>query len=285
MALNIRPGTPADAETIGPIIFDGFKTISDQHNFPSDFPSVDVGIGIASMLLSHPGFYSAVGEIDDRIVGSNFLDERSPVGGIGPLTIDPKEQNSGIGRRLMQTIIDRASAKQMPGIRLLQDGFHNRSFVLYTKLGFQTRGTTAVMSGAPLGRQISGYTVRPVTEGDVDKCNALCTQIHGHHRGGDLSDGIAQGTAMLVERDGQIRGYTSLLGFSGHSVGESTEDLKALIAAAPEFAGSGFHVPTDNTELLNWCLDNGLRMVKAMTIMSLGLYNQPRGGYLPSVLY
>ena len=201
------------------------------------------------------------------------------------MTIDPKEQNNGIGKRLMQAIIDRASEKEMPGIRLLQDAFHSRSFTLYTKLGFQTRGTTAVVTGAALGQQISGYTVRPVTERDVVACNALCTQIHGHHRGGELSDGIAQGTAMLAERAGQIRGYTSLLGFFGHSVGESTEDLKALIAAAPEFAGTGFHVPTDNTELLNWCLDNGLRMVKAMTIMSLGLYNQPRGGYMPSVLY
>ena len=88
MALNIRPGTPADAETIGPIIFDAFKTISDQHNFPFDFPSADVGIEIASMLLSHPGFHSVVGELDGRIVGSNFLDERLPVGGIGPLTFD-----------------------------------------------------------------------------------------------------------------------------------------------------------------------------------------------------
>ena len=140
------------------------------------------------------------------------------------------------------------------------------------------------MTGAALGQQISGYTVRPVTERDVVACNALCTQIHGHHRGGELLDSIHQGTAMLAERAGQIRGYTSLLGFFGHSVGESTEDLKALIAAASEFAGSGFHVPTANTELLNWCLDNGLRMVKAMTIMSLGLYNQPRGGYMPSIL-
>ena len=67
MALNIRPGTPADAETIGPIIFDAFKTISGEHNFPFDLPSVEVGIGIASMLLSHPGFYSAVGELEGRL--------------------------------------------------------------------------------------------------------------------------------------------------------------------------------------------------------------------------
>ena len=59
----------------------------------------------------------------------------------------------------------------------------------------------------------------------------------------------------------------------------------ALIAAAPEFGGLGFHMPTDNDDLLRWCFDNGLRVAKAMTLMSLGLYNEPRGTYLPSVAY
>jgi hypothetical protein len=31
---------------------------------------------VARMLLSHPGFYSVVAELDGRVAGSNFLDER-----------------------------------------------------------------------------------------------------------------------------------------------------------------------------------------------------------------
>jgi len=38
VALKLRPGTPADAEICGQICFDAFKTISEQHNFPPDFP-------------------------------------------------------------------------------------------------------------------------------------------------------------------------------------------------------------------------------------------------------
>ena len=75
------------------------------------------------------------------------------------------------------------------------------------------------------------------------------------------------------------------MGFFGHSVGETNDDLRALIGATPEYAGPGFHVPTDNDDLLRWCFDSGLRMVKAMTLMTLGLYNEPQGAYLPSVLY
>jgi hypothetical protein len=88
----------------------------------------------------------------------------------------------------------------------------------------------------------------------------------------------------VVEHDGRISGYTTLVGFFGHTVGESNEDLKALIGAAESFAGPGFLLPTRNSEMLRWCLERGLRIVQPMTLMSLGLYNEPRGAFMPSVL-
>jgi hypothetical protein len=51
-------------------------------------------------------------------------------------------------------------------------------------------------------------------------------------------------------------------------------DLQALIASAEAFAGPG-----------SWCLENGLLVVQPMTLMSSGLYNEPAGAYLPSVLF
>jgi len=68
-------------------------------------------------------------------------------------------------------------------------------------------------------------------------------------------------------------------------VGEANQDMKALIAAAPEIGGGGFLLPTRNSELFRWCLQNGLRLVHQMTLMTIGLYNEPAGAYLPSVLY
>jgi hypothetical protein len=58
-----------------------------------------------------------------------------------------------------------------------------------------------------------------------------------------------------------------------------------LIGAAPAFAGPGFIVPTRNGELMRWCLNNALKIVQPMTLMTIGLYNEPAGAYLPSVLY
>ena len=89
----------------------------------------------------------------------------------------------------------------------------------------------------------------------------------------------------MVEHGGRITGYTTGIGFFGHAVGESNEDLKALIGAAPAFAGPGFLLPMRNGELFRWCLAHGLRVVQPMTLMSLGLYNEPKGAFLPSVLY
>jgi hypothetical protein len=58
-----------------------------------------------------------------------------------------------------------------------------------------------------------------------------------------LADGIAQGSAVVVERDGR------------------------------------------NTMLLRWCLSNGLHIVQPMTLMSIGLYNEPDGAWMPSVSF
>jgi len=61
--------------------------------------------------------------------------------------------------------------------------------------------------------------------------------------------------------------------------------LQALIGAAESFSGPGFLLPTRNGELLRWCLSNGLRIVQPLTLMSRGIYQEPRGAFLPSILY
>jgi hypothetical protein len=167
----------------------------------------------------------------------------------------------------------------------VQATYHNRSLSLYTKLGFDTREPLSNLQGPALELEIPGYAVRPATEEDLDACNELCLKVHGHHRGPELLEVMGQGTAAVVEHGGRITGYTTTIGFFGHTVGESNEDLKALIGAAPSFPGPGFLLPTRNGEVLRWCLEKGLSIVQPMTLMSLGLYNEPAGAFMPSVLY
>lgn len=285
VAVKVRSGTPADAEICGRICYNAFKTISEAHGFAPDFPAPEVAIGVLSRMLANPNFYSAVAEIDGRIVGSNFMDERNTIAGVGPITVDPTVQNRAIGRRLMDAVHERAAENDFAGVRLIQAGFHTRSLSLYAKLGYDVREHLACMQGDALGISVAGHVVRPATEEDVDACNRLCAQVHGHDRNGELRDAIAQGSANVVEHGGRITGYATTIGFFGHAVAQTNEDLKALIGAAKEFAGPGFLLPTRNGELFRWCLSNGLRITQPMTLMSKGVYNEPVGAFLPSILY
>ncbi len=236
-------------------------------------------------MFSHQGIYSVVAESQGKIVGSNCMDERSPIAGIGPITIDPGAQNKGVGQALMLAVLDRAAERKFAGVRLVQAAFHNRSLSLYTKLGFVTREPLSCMQGEPIGKPVEGYTVRAARPGDLEAGNALCARVHGHCRGGELSDAIAHGTATVVECRGRIAGYASAMAFFGHAVAEDNTGLQALLAAAPAFGGPGILVPTRNYELFRWCLENGLRVVQPMTLMTVGLYNEPCGAYLPSILF
>ncbi len=285
MSLILRAGKPEDAEKTGKICYEAFKTISEKHNFPPDMPNPETAIGLTTMLLNRPDVYSVVAELDGEIVGSNFLWEGNQVSGVGPITIDPNAQNSSIGRQLMEDVIRRSDERGFPSIRLLQAAYHNRSLALYTKLGFNPIEPISIMQGNPLNIKIEGCNVRPMIANDVAECNRLCLQIHGHTRNQDLLDGIGQGLASVVERDGRITGYTSVLGLFGYTIGETNEDVKALIGAADAFHGVGFLLPTRNAEILRWCLENGLKIVQPMTLMSRGIYQEPRGAFIPSILF
>lgn len=281
----VRTATPEDSLVAGQISFDAFSAISAAHNFPCDFPNAQVATHVLSIMFSSPGFYCVVAEHDGRIVGSNCLDERSMIRGIGPITIDPGVQNLGVGRKLMRAVMDRANERNAPGVRLVQAAFHNRSLSLYTSLGFDICEPLSCMQGQTLERNIPGCTVRPAKPGDANACNALSRRVHGFDRGIDLAQAIDHGTARVVERGGRLTGYTTHLAFSGHSTAETNVDLQALIASAESFAGPGILVPSRNSALLRWCLANGLRVVQPMTLMSTGLYNDPAGAWLPSILF
>ena len=159
------------------------------------------------MLLSHPKFYSVVAEDSGVIIGSNFLDERSPVAGLGPITVSPTNQNSGVGSLLMRHMLDRAEERNYPGVRLLQAAYHSRSLALYAGLNFDVREICCVVQGPPIEAQLDRCSVRPTTTADQVQCDRLCTQVHGHDRRGEVSDCIQQGNGLVVKRDGWITGY------------------------------------------------------------------------------
>jgi GNAT superfamily N-acetyltransferase len=281
----LRRAAATDVERCGHIAYEAFRSISERHGFPADFASPEVATEVIGMVFGNPGFYCVVAEQDGRVVGSNGLDERNPISGIGPVTIDPAIQDRGIGRKLMEAVVQRSDERGFPGVRLVQAAYHMRSLSLYTKLGFAAREQLVVMEGAAADDQLSGYEVRPLRDADIAACNGLCTSIHGFPRDGELRQATASNMAFVAEENGAVRGYTTGLGYFGHSVGETTAAICALLAKAPRLPGLGVLIPTRNYPLFRWCLDHGMRAVMTMTLMTRGIYQEPDGPYLPSILY
>ncbi|MGP8305788.1 GNAT family N-acetyltransferase [Vibrio sp. YIC-376] len=285
MTLTLRPGTIEDAKECGRIYYEAFKCLAEQHRFPSEVHSIEFATILMTMRLEHPSFYSVVAEQDGNIVGSIFLDERSIIGGVGPVSVEPRVMNGTIGQQLMKALMTRATQRHFPGLRGMVVAWHYHAFALYIKYGGTSRETFSAMQGKPLANKIPGYDVRPAGVEDLHACNQLCYNVHGHNRTGELVDAIRQGKANVVERLGRITGYSTGIGWANHAVAESNDDMKALIGAAPEFSGLGFLVPSNNGDLFRWCLSQGLQVVCQTNLMTHGLYNEPVGTYLPSISY
>lgn len=284
--VTLREVESGDAGACAQICFDAFGGIDDHHRFPRDFPVPEAAAGIMGMWVPHPSIWGVVAELDGRMVGSNFLDERDPIRAVGPITVDPEGQNAGVGRRLMEAVLERGQAA--PGIRLTQDAFNMRSLSLYESLGFEVKEPVAVIGGKPSSGPTDEVEVRVLVEGDLDGCEALCKQVHGFGRTNELRDAIHAFRPFVAVRDGRVTAYASSVVFwpLNHGVAESDDDMKALLlgAAAAVEEPIEFLVPL-RSELFRWCLGQGLRLVKPVNLMALGEYQQPRGSWFPSVLY
>jgi len=284
--VTLREVAPGDAEACAQICFDAFGGIHDHHRFPRDFPVLEAAAGLMATWIPHPSVWGVVAERDGRIVGSNFLDERGPIRGVGPITVDPQGQNAGVGRRLMEAVLERGQGA--PGIRLLQDAFHMRSLSLYGSLGFDVKESVVVIAGEPLGGLTGDAEVRALEEGDLDECEALCKKVHGFERTNELRDSIQAFKPFVAVRNGRITAYASSVVFwpMNHGVAESEEDMQALLlgAAAAVNEPIAFLAPL-RSELFRWSLGVGLRLVKPMNLMALGEYQEPRGSWFASVLY
>jgi GNAT superfamily N-acetyltransferase len=288
-AVQLRPIEPGDRDAAAGIVYKAFAGIHDHHRFPRDFPTLEAATDLVGSFISHPLIWGVVATHEGRIVGSNFLDERGPVRGVGPITVAPDVQAAGVGRRLMQAVIERGA--DAAGIRLLQDSFNVQSLALYASLGFEVAEPVVVMRGTPRRTLPDQVEVRPLVEADLEAAEQLCLSVHGFERTNELRDALEAPRLrpFAAIRDGRLVAYATTLSFfpAAYAVAETEGDMGALIAGALAAgdAPASFLLPTRQHELFRWCLQAGLRIVKPMTYMVIGEHRRPRGAWIPSVLY
>lgn len=287
MAIQLRPPAADDVDAVARIIIEAFNGIADRHHMPRDFPAPEMALGLARAFIAHPAVYSVVADDDGRVVGSNFLDERDAIRGVGPITVDPAYQGRGVGRALMQAVIDRG--RDAAGVRLVQDAFNTVSMSLYTLLGFDPKEPLALMRGKPKSPPPGGAAVRPIDEADLDACAELCRRVHGFDRRNELRGAMDHFRPLVLLRGGRVVAYCSAPTFwiGNHGVAETEQDMRDLLLGA----GAGCDepltllVPIRQAGLFRWLLGEGLRVLKPMTLMAMGEYHEPRGCFFPSVAY
>ena len=256
-------------------------------SFPVISQTLEDAVQLTGLFVDHPAIFGVVAEIDGRVVGSNFLDERNLIRGVGPITVAPDVQERGVGRQLMEAVIERE--REPAGIRLVQDAFNMCSLSLYASLEFEVKEPLALVQGKPKGKTPAGVEVRLLRSEDLGECASLCIRVHGFDRANELRDARELFSPVVALREGRITAYASAPFYwkLNHGVAETEEDMRALIMGAGTVIKEplAMLVPVRQASFFRWCLREGLRVLKPMTLMAMGMYQEPNGCYFPSVLY
>lgn len=285
MEIKVRPAVSSDSAACGKVIAAAVAPYAPRNEFAAEFGEAST-CSMVARLLDHPEMYGLVAEADNQIAGTVFLDERSVVRGVGWLAVAEPFRGHGIGRLMMNEVIDRSLTS--PGMRTVLDSESSNAIGLMSSLRFEAKEQIALLRGRVKGEPTAGIEVRAVTSDDIEACAALCEQAHGFGRESELRNAIEAGSALAAVRDSRITGYATDLAswHAGHAVAAQEEDLRALIAGAAARSPSlSFLVPKRRESLLNWCLGQGLSVERSMVLMSLGEYQDPACAWLPSGMF
>ena len=287
MNTELRAPADADVPAYGRLLYEAFKDVAERHGFPPAFPSLEVATRVAKLYVGLPSMWSRVAEHDGRPVGLIFLHEGDPIRGVAIVAVDPSAQRRGIGRALMQAALDRARGAR--GIRLVQEAYNTHAMGLYASLGFEVKEPLARVTGRPRAAPPPGVEIRPLLAGDLDECDRLSERVHSITRTDGWRDALRLFKPFACVRGGRITAcsYAVLAGHLAWGVADTEEDMRALLTGIAEAVQQplALHLPTRQASLFRWCLDQGLRIEKPLTLMAMGEYHEPRGCYFPSGTY
>lgn len=282
--VSIRSARPADADRIASVIYDAFECIADQYGQASDFESPPTDrIRQRLKHLDQFNDYCVVAETENRIVGVNFIDCHGQVGAIGVLAVLPLFQGQGIGRRLMESVIEHGRSVGYKSQRLLQAAYNSKSMGLYLSLGMVVQEHLVNLNGTVSGTVSPDIKIERGTEIDVQTCSGFCETFYRVKRSREINDAAAEGSFLIARESGSVAGFTTGIGFSGFSVASTNDVLKSLIVNQKTIKPPGILIPATNHSLVKWCLGSGLKINQTMNLMSLGEYEEPVGKWLPSI--
>ena len=288
MDVYIRPAVPADIAACGQITYAAFKGINERHGFENfEFSTVEVACENAELKIQNPSYYNIVAEASGHVIGLCFLDEQNSIRGVDLVSVDPAAQGEGVGRKLMEAALERSLGSR--GVRLLQHSFNTTSLALYASLGFEVKEPLMLVYGRPGSQPPSDVEIRPMRSQELDQCEALHEKILGFGRINEIRANLHLFTPFVALRASHIVAYASAPAMPpvNHVVAETEDDMRALLLGISASMTDPLILllPIRQASFFRWCLEQGLKVIKPYTLMTLGEYQEPAGCYLPSAIF
>lgn len=287
MSVEIVKVTPEHVPALGKICFEAFGALQDRHGVQKDFETVDVATMVVGMFASRPDVAGFMAVQGGTPIGSNFILMSDAAAAVGPITVSPGTQARGVGRQLMDAVMDEAKRRGISRVRLQQEAINTASMSLYTKLGYDWReGTTLLDTSRMRPTTSPDAVIRPATEKDLPAIDRISTRQYHTSRVNECAVMLKGGfPGAVLERRGSVEGYC-FPGFLGHGFAATATDLSALIGAAAASAPPPFQrmiIPLGQHELHRRLLEAGARAIKHFNYMTVGEWKTPTGAWAPSI--
>jgi predicted N-acetyltransferase YhbS len=211
-SLVVRPMSASDlaeADRVFRLAFGTFLGLPDPLEFAGDADFIRTRFGAAPDR-------AFVATRDGEIVGSNLASRWGSIGFFGPLTTRPDCWDRGVGRRLLEPVMERFASWDLALAGLFTFAESAKHVSLYQKFGFWPRMLTAIMS-RPVGRSDApgslarfGALGREERERAVAECARL---TDGLFAGLDLTDEIRAvsrlglGDTVLLRDDAGVEAF------------------------------------------------------------------------------
>ncbi len=289
--MSIVPITPEYAEQAGQIAYEAFKDIADRHGFDPAFPSPAFATLVVRLLIQTESVNSYLYLAGGEPAAINFGDERDEVVGVGPVAVALKHQGKGLGRAVMEALLDDAERHGLRSVRLLQAAYNMISFSLYAELGFDVKDALANFAGRPRPEEPAVDQARDARPEDRDALDALCREVLRYSRRRDIERMSMFAPPVVVERDGRIVAYACRFpgeeAILGHGVALDAQAMRDLLIGAHRLTGTPlrFSMPVSQADTVRWCLASGMRLKEIDTYMVRGEYEPPAGLWFPSAFY
>jgi GNAT superfamily N-acetyltransferase len=292
--LVIRPAEPRDVERAGDVNFVAFYRAALVHGLPPIVATPAESRRYIRYLLDFDPLGGVVAEEDDEVVGVAWLHPRGAVATVGPVAVEPRVHGRGIGRRLLERVIDGAG-KGVPQIRLVQESYNTVSLALYLRTGFRVVAPLLELE-LPLDARLAaprvppGLVVRAAADEDRVRLVARDARAFGAQRPQSIDLYLRRGRVLVAEEGATLAGYAMGIGFEaiaflGSASADDPEILLLLLATLASELAARHHavrtlVPAGDRRLVDGLLGLGFRVFRACQYMVRGGGTAPPTNYV-----